>query len=133
MLLAHEDSQDRDRVIRLLTREFRVVGAYSDGRAVLRDCKQLQPDIVILDASRLGDVSGIEVAQHLRWSGHAARIIFLTMQEDVDFLAVAIGSGGSGYVVKSRMDSELPAALQQVRQQRLYVSAPVLARVGHRR
>jgi DNA-binding NarL/FixJ family response regulator len=68
-------------------------------------------------------VSGIDVARQLRESGCDAKIIFLTVHEDRDYVNAAIGAGGSAYVVKSRISSDLLTAIDAALADRLFVSA----------
>ena len=106
-------------------RRFRVVASVRDGSAVLDAYVRHKPDVVILDIS-MGDVSGIEVAQDLRHAGCRAKIIFLTVHEDSDFVNAAIGAGGSAYVVKSRLSTDLVVALRAVIANKMFVSSNLL-------
>jgi DNA-binding NarL/FixJ family response regulator len=107
-------------------REFQVVAAISDGAAVVRESLQLRPDIIILDIS-LGKLNGIFIARQLRDSGCTAKIIFLTVHEDADYMNAAIGAGGSGYVVKSRLSLDLFAAIHAALSNKLFVSESLLS------
>lgn len=104
---------------------YKVVGAISDGKAVVREYLRLRPDIVILDIS-MGDVSGIDVARDLRDSGCLAKIIFLTVHEDSDFVNAGMGAGGSAYVVKSRLGQDLLSAIKAVLSHKIFVSPNLL-------
>jgi len=107
-------------------REFKVVAAISDGATVVRESLQLRPDIIILDIS-LGKINGIFIARQLRDSGCTAKIIFLTVHEDADYMNAAIGAGGSGYVVKSRLSLDLFAAIHAALSNKLFVSESLLS------
>jgi DNA-binding NarL/FixJ family response regulator len=107
-------------------REFQVVAAISDGATVVRESLQLRPDIIILDIS-LGKLNGIFIARQLRDSGCTAKIIFLTVHEDADYMNAAIGAGGSGYVVKSRLSLDLFAAIHAALSNKLFVSESLLS------
>lgn len=73
----------------------------------------LCPDLIILDIS-LGDMTGLEVFRRARAAGRAAKVIFLTVHEDVDFVNAAFDIGASGYVVKSRIAEDLTRAINVV-------------------
>lgn len=92
---------------------------------MVREYLRLRPDVIILDIS-MGDVSGIDIAQDLRDSGCRAKIIFLTVHEDSDFLNAGIGAGGSAYVVKSRLNQDLFSAINAVLSNKLFVSPNLL-------
>jgi DNA-binding NarL/FixJ family response regulator len=111
----------RERVVRLLDPEFEVVGVVDNGKALLEAAARMQPDVVVADIS-MPILSGIESAQRLREAGSTAKIVFLTVHEDPDFLRAALAAGGAGYVVKSRLASDLRAAIKEALAGRLFVS-----------
>jgi DNA-binding NarL/FixJ family response regulator len=73
----------------------------------------LGPDLVILDIS-LGDLTGFEVAKRLKDIGCPAKIIFLSVHEDIDFVNAAFELGACGYVFKSRITADLTKAIDTV-------------------
>lgn len=131
ILLGDDNSAVLDHVGKMLEKEgsYKVVGAVSDGRTVVREYLRLRPDVVILDIS-MGDVSGIDVARDLRDSGCNAKIIFLTVHEDSDYLNAGMGAGGSGYVVKSRLNQDLISAIHAVLSNKIFVSPSLMAGSG---
>jgi len=58
-------------------------------------------------------LNGIEAADQLKESGCQSRIVFLTVHSDPDFVRVCIAAGALGYVVKSRMITELVPAIRE--------------------
>lgn len=66
-------------------------------------------------------IDGIRAAQEIRRLGLKARIIFLTAHEDEDFLAAA-RTCGDGYVLKSRMGSDLRHAVEEALSGRFFSS-----------
>jgi DNA-binding NarL/FixJ family response regulator len=131
ILLGDDNSVVLDHVGKMLEEEkcYRVVAAISDGRAVVREYFRLRPDVVILDIS-MGEVSGIDIAHELRDSGCHAKIIFLSVHEDSDYVNAGMGAGGSGYVVKSRLSQDLFTAINAVLSNKLFVSPSLLYRPG---
>ena len=121
ILLADDHKGMRDRVVRLLESEFEVVGAVEDGRALLEAASKIKPDICLIDIS-MPLISGIEAATQLRESGSTAKIIFLTVHDDPDFVQAALETGALGYVLKSRMASDLRSAVKGVIAGRLFIS-----------
>jgi DNA-binding NarL/FixJ family response regulator len=104
---------------------YQVVAAISDPTAIVRECLQLRPNIIVLDIS-MGELSGIDVARQLRDSGSTAKIVFLTVHDDTDYMNAAIGAGGSAYVVKSRLSLDLFSAINAVLAGKVFVSASLL-------
>ncbi|ABF43081.1 response regulator receiver protein [Candidatus Koribacter versatilis Ellin345] len=105
-------------------REYEVLAKYEDGNQLLREFRTHDPDIVVLDISMPG-MSGLEVAARLQDAGSRAKIIFLTMHEDHDFLRAALGAGAAAYVLKSRLCIDLRLAMKAVLSHQMFVS-PVL-------
>jgi len=120
ILLADDHKEIRDRAVRLLEPEFEVVGAVSDGNALVRVFAQLKPDVCIIDIS-MPYLNGIEAAIKLRENGSEARIVFLTVNEDSDFVRAALKTGALG-VVKSRMAFDLCLAINGAIRGHLFVS-----------
>ncbi len=111
----------RDRVVRLLESEFEVVGAMEDGRALLEAASKMKPDVCVIDIS-MPVISGIEAATQLKKSGSTAKVIFLTVHDDPDFVQAAFETGALGYVLKSRMASDLRTAIKGVIVGRSFIS-----------
>jgi DNA-binding NarL/FixJ family response regulator len=91
-----------------------VVGAVSDGPAALAAAEALHPDVIVLDISMPG-MNGLEVASCLRASGSPAAVIFLTVHDEDEFVLAAKAAGGIGYVIKSRLVSDLNVAVREAR------------------
>jgi DNA-binding NarL/FixJ family response regulator len=121
ILLADDHKEMRARVVALLEPEFEVVGAVEDGHALLKAESEMQPDVCVIDIS-MPAICGIEAAAKLKASGSKAKIVVLTVYEDRDFLQAALKSGALGYVVKSRMASDLCAAIRDALEGRLFIS-----------
>jgi DNA-binding NarL/FixJ family response regulator len=113
LLLADDNPALLTTLVEMLQTGYRVLAALPNGTSVLDDIATLGPDIVILDIS-LGDMTGFEVARRLKDRGCSAKIIFLTVHEDVDFVSAAFDIGASGYVFKSRVTEDLAKAINVV-------------------
>ena len=125
ILLADDHKEIRDRAVRLLEPEFDIVGAVADGDSLVRAYAQLKPDVCVVDIS-MPYLNGIEAAIKLRENGSNARIVFLTVNEDSDFVNAALRTGALGYVVKSRMANDLCAAINGALIGQLFVSPSCL-------
>ena len=121
ILLADDHKEIRDRAVRLLEPEFEVVGIVADGNSLVRASAQLKPDVCVVDIS-MPHLSGIDAAIKLRDNGSKAKIVFLTVNEDSDFVSAALRTGALGYVVKSRMASDLCTAINGAISGHLFIS-----------
>jgi DNA-binding NarL/FixJ family response regulator len=99
-----------DAIASLLGEEFAIVGMLNSGGAVMEQAVELRPDVIVLDIS-LGDMTGFEVARALKKLGVPAKIVFLTVHEEPEFIRAAEDGGASGYVFKSQVYSELREAI----------------------
>jgi two-component system, response regulator PdtaR len=99
-------------VIALLTEEYQVVAAVEDGDLALEAVEQFQPELVLLDIC-MPRLDGLRTVRELKIKGFAGAIVFLTAQEDEDYLSAARDLGVLGYVLKSRMGTDLVRALSE--------------------
>jgi DNA-binding NarL/FixJ family response regulator len=113
LLLADDNPALLATLVEMLQTEYKVAAALPNGASVLDRVAEFCPDLIILDIS-LGDLTGFEVAKRLKTSGCEAKIIFLTVHEDIDFVSAAFDIGASGYVYKSRVTEDLTRAIDVV-------------------
>jgi DNA-binding NarL/FixJ family response regulator len=113
ILLADDNPAILEVVKRMLQDDFVVVAAVTDASSVLQQVPDLEPDIIILDIS-MNDLNGFEVTRRLKATPCKSKIIFLTVHEDFEFVRAAFDSGASGYVFKSRLNTDLRPAIQAV-------------------
>ena len=107
-----------------LAGEYLVVGSVSDGRELLAEAERLHPDVIVLDIT-MPQLDGIEAARQLRSSHQSARLVFLTIHEDADYARAALDAGGLGYVVKTRLASDLLPAIRAALADQTFVSPAV--------
>jgi DNA-binding NarL/FixJ family response regulator len=113
LLLADDNPALLETLVEMLEPTYKVAAALRSGASVLEKVEGFTPDLIILDVS-LGDMTGFDVARRLRDAGSAAKIIFLTVHEDIDFVNAAFDLGASGYVFKSRITADLTKAIDIV-------------------
>ena len=129
ILLADDHKEIRDKARRCLEAEFNVLDDVCDGRALLDAAARLNPDVCLLDIS-MPVLNGIEAAMRLKENGSKAKVIFLTVHEDMDFAQAALKTGASGYVIKRQMVSDLPRAVKEALAGRIFISSSVVSNAG---
>ena len=122
VLLVDDNEAMLNRVAAVLTPGCEVVGAVKDGPSAIRAVETLQPEVIVLDISMPG-MTGLEVASRLRASGSTAAVVFLTVHDDEEFLLAAKAAGGTGYVIKRRLGTDLLHAVQEAQAGRSFTSA----------
>jgi len=125
VLLADDHALLLEAFEKLLIDEFDVVGAVSDGRALVAAVATLRPDVVVVDVS-MPLLNGIDATRQIKQAQPETRIIILTMNEDPDLAAEAFRAGASGYLLKRSAASELGTAIREVMKRRSYIT-PLVA------
>ena len=101
-----------------------VVATVVNGRALLAAVAALHPDLVVLDIG-MPEMDGLEAARAIHLSHPEVMLVFLTVQEDADYARAAFAAGGLGYVVKSRLASDLLPAVRAALEGRRFLSPGV--------
>jgi DNA-binding NarL/FixJ family response regulator len=123
ILLADDHRQFRQIAESLLTSTCEIVGSVPDGQSLFDAARHLKPEVIVTDIS-MPILDGIEASKQLSTSGCAAKIIFLTVHADADFVETCLATGAVGYVVKSHVATDLVPAVQAVMAGRIFVSPP---------
>ena len=124
VLLADDHADFLATVARHLEPHFEVIKTVGNGQALLDEPARLEPDVVVLDIS-MPVLNGIEAARKLRATGSPARVVFLTVHSDPDYVRAAFGTGALGYVLKSELASDLLPCLREALDGRSFVSPSI--------
>ena len=85
---------------------FKVVGEAENGEEAVKKVIELKPHIILLDID-LPDISGLEVARILQKKSPNSRLIALSMHDDSRHVHSFLEAGGSGYLPKTVLDTQL--------------------------
>jgi len=105
----------------LLSVSCDVVGAVSDGRALLEAAPKLRPDVIVLDVG-MPNLNGIDACRLLHPKMPEVKFVFLTVNEDPDIAREAFRLGASGFLLKSSAASELFTAIQSAMAGKRYIT-----------
>ena len=127
LVVADDQAILRSGLVALLRLEsgIEVVGEAADGASTLAAVAEHRPDVLLLDVQMPagqspdggpGPADGIEVAETLRGTEDAPRIIVLTTFGRAGYLRRAMESGALGFMVKDTPVEQLVDAVRRVHQ-----------------
>ena len=79
--------------------DLEVVATAADGAEAVQVCRELRPDIVLMDV-RMPGMDGIEATRQLAADGNAPRVIILTTFDLDEYVYDALRAGASGFLLK---------------------------------
>jgi DNA-binding NarL/FixJ family response regulator len=120
----HKIMRDGIKAILEHAAEFVVVGEAESGVDAVQVCRELRPDIVMMDISLPG-LNGIEATTELLRHSPATKVLILSMYDDEHSVVSAIRSGARAFVLKKASDNELLSALRAVAKGSSYLSPQV--------
>ena len=123
-ILITDDSADWRRQVRLVLQarpEWQIISEASDGLEAVQKAQDLKPEIILLDIS-LPKLNGIEAARQIRQLSPSSKIVFLSQNNDRDFVRAALSTGALGYVCKADAEGELLPAVEAALRGKQFVS-----------
>ena len=121
ILIADDHTLVADLCRQLLETEFEVVGTVNNGRALVRAATELKPDVIVVDVA-MPILNGLDAGQQVKETCPAVKLVFLTMNSDIELAAEAFRRGASGYLLKTCAASEMVTAVHDVLRGRSYMS-----------
>ena len=119
ILLADDNPSLLQEFHRVLEKEFEIVSAVADGRALLEQYDRLRPEVIVTDIA-MPLMDGFEAAAQLHHHGKP-KVIFLTVHEEQAFVEEAKALGAMGYVLKRSPPSVLVDAIRSAHEGRFFL------------
>ncbi|MEU3220242.1 response regulator transcription factor [Streptomyces sp. NPDC006971] len=93
--------------------DITVVGEAGDGATAVAHCRELRPDVVLMDI-RMPETDGLEAARQIAADVHLAdvKVVVLTTFDLDDYIYGALRAGASGFLVKDTEPEELIHAVR---------------------
>jgi DNA-binding NarL/FixJ family response regulator len=129
-VLIADDFKDWRRQVLLLFKtrpEWQVIAEASDGSEAVQKAEDLKPDLILLDIG-LPKLNGIGAARRIRQVSPNTKIIFLSLNNDLEVVQAALGTGAMGYVQKTDSPSDLLPAVAAVLRGEKFVSSSLKGR-----
>jgi DNA-binding NarL/FixJ family response regulator len=114
LLLADDHDLVREGIRAVLEGEpdLLVVGEAANGREAVELCKELRPDLVLMDV-RMPEMDGLAATRALKEDLPQTSVVMLTMHESPDYLLEAIKAGAAGYILKDAAGERLVEAVRR--------------------
>ena len=93
--------------------DIEVVGEAADGRAAIAACRDLGPDVVLMDV-RMPEVDGIEATREVTAVEEPPRVLVLTTFDLDEVVYDALRAGASGFLLKDAPEERLTTAIRVV-------------------
>ena len=90
-----------------------VVGEAQDGQQATQRCRELRPDLVLMDVS-MPTMDGIEATRRLKAEFPETSLLILTVHADHRLLMDAVKAGAAGYVLKGEHTDHVLNAVRAV-------------------
>jgi len=92
--------------------DLRVVAEANNGAEALSSCRELQPDLVLMDV-RMPVMDGLEATRRIKQEMPRVSVVMVTMHENPDYLFEAVKAGAAGYVLKDASGERLLGAVRR--------------------
>ena len=125
VLIADDHAMLREAFQKFLERDCEVVGSVADGRTLLDLAPKVRPDIILLDIS-MPLLNGLDAGLQLKRIMPHVRLVFLTVNDDPDFVKQAFRNGASAYLLKDCAVAELYKAVESVMRGKSYVTPLIM-------
>ena len=105
---------------------FEVVGEAVNGREAVKLCRELKPDLILMDVG-MSDLNGIEATRRITKESPGTKVLGLSMYSRQSFVLEMLKAGASGYILKNSAFKELTAALKMLAAGKPYLSPEISA------
>ncbi len=111
--------------------DLTLVGEATNGHDAQRLCRELQPDVLVLDL-RMPGPSAMETVAYIRAHCPAVRVLVLTACDEDAYVHGLVAAGVSGYVLKDEAPEVLAQAIRSVVQGGAWFSRRLVAKLVNR-
>jgi len=131
IILVDDHAVVRAGVRRLLEQEplFEVIGEAESGEKAYQIFGELKPDVMVMDLSMPG-MGGLESIRRILMRYEKAKILVLSMHEDLSFANQAIKLGAKGYLTKNTLADDLVKSIETVTQGDVFLSDEIAKKMA---
>jgi two-component system, NarL family, invasion response regulator UvrY len=134
VLLVDDHDLVRNGISRMLAdvHDIKVVGEATSGEEAISLCRELTPDVILMDV-RMPGIGGLEAARRILSHHPDVKVIAVSAVEDDLFCSRFLQIGGSGYVAKGAPFEDVIKAIRRAMAGQRYLSASVAESMALRR
>jgi two-component system invasion response regulator UvrY len=131
IVLVDDHAVVRAGVRRLLEQEplFEVIGEAESGEKAYQIFGELKPDVMVMDLSMPG-MGGLESIRRILMRYEKAKILVLSMHEDLSFANQALKLGAKGYLTKNTLADDLVKSIETVNQGDVFLSDEIAKKMA---
>ncbi len=123
VLLAEDHTLVRQGFRRILEDDPRitVVGEARTGIEAIEQCKELKPDVVVMDLS-MPELGGLEATAEVLKANPQIKVVILSMYSNEAYVRKAFELGAKGYILKNAIEVDLTRAVMALAEGQAYFS-----------
>jgi len=131
IVLVDDHAVVRAGVRRLLEQEpiFEVTGEAESGEKAYQLFGELKPDVMVMDLSMPG-MGGLEAIRRILMRYEKAKILVLSMHEDLSFANQALKLGAKGYLLKNALGEDLVKSIKEVAEGNVFLSDDIARKMA---
>jgi DNA-binding NarL/FixJ family response regulator/multidrug resistance efflux pump len=108
--------------------DFEIVGTANDGYSAIEQIEKLHPDVVLMDLE-MPRLDGIAATQRIAERFADIQVLILSLYDEPDYIAQAIGAGARGYLLKTASVEELQQAIRNVYKGYRHIGTGILEKI----
>ncbi len=131
IVLVDDHAVVRAGVRRLLEQEaiFEVIGVADSGEKGYQIFGELSPDVMVMDLSMPG-MGGLEAIRRILMRHDKAKILVLSMHEDLSFANQALKLGAKGYLIKNALGDDLVKSIHAIANGEIFLSDEIAKKIA---
>jgi two-component system invasion response regulator UvrY len=131
IVLVDDHAVVRAGVKRLLEQEplFEVIAEAESGEKGYQLFGALEPDVMVIDLSMPG-MGGLEAIRRIMMRHEKAKILVLSMHEDLSFANQALKLGAKGYLIKNTLGDDLVKAIETISRGEVFLSDEIAKKIA---
>ena len=131
IVLVDDHAVVRAGVKRLLEQEplFEVIAEAESGEKGYQLFGALEPDVMVIDLSMPG-MGGLEAIRRIMMRHEKAKILVLSMHENLSFVNQALKLGAKGYLIKNTLGDDLVKAIETISRGEVFLSDEIAKKIA---